>query len=134
MKQCRGCGRELTKRSQKVYCSVDCQHSSTRAGRTAEWLKSGVASVGSKAAHYVRRHLLDEQDGCCAICGIVEEWNGQPLVLIPDHIDADASNNRRENLRMICPNCDSQLPTYKSRNRGKGRHFRRECHASGQSY
>ena len=51
-----------------------------------------------------------------------------------DHIDGDATNNRRENLRLVCPNCDSQLPTYKSRNRGKGRHFRRQRYANGQSY
>lgn len=51
-----------------------------------------------------------------------------------DHIDGDAANNRRDNLRMVCPNCDSQLPTFKSRNRGKGRHSRRERYANGQSY
>ena len=56
------------------------------------------------------------------------------LVLVLDHVDGDASNNRRENLRLICPNCDSQLPTYKSRNRGKGRAWRRERYASGKSY
>jgi len=56
------------------------------------------------------------------------------LVLVLDHIDGDSRNNVRENLRMVCPNCDSQLPTYKSKNRGKGRHFRRERYANGQSY
>jgi hypothetical protein len=50
-------------------------------------------------------------DGCCDICGMVEEWNDLPLVFVLDHIDGDATNNRRENLRMVCPNCDSQLPS-----------------------
>lgn len=51
-----------------------------------------------------------------------------------DHIDGDATNNHRDNLRMVCSNCDSQLPTFKSRNRGNGRHFRRERYAEGKSY
>lgn len=59
---------------------------------------------------------------------------GSPLFLVLDHIDGDASNNRRGNLRLICPNCDSQLPTYKARNRGRGRHSRRQRYANGQSY
>jgi uncharacterized Zn finger protein (UPF0148 family) len=56
------------------------------------------------------------------------------LALVLDHVDGDPTNNRRENLRLVCPNCDSQLATYKSRNRGKGRHFRRQRYADGQSY
>jgi len=42
-----------------------------------------------------------------------------------DYIDGNPENNDLKNLRMICPNCDAQLPTYKSKNKGKGRHFRR---------
>lgn len=134
MRQCLGCGCELTKRSQKLYCSVRCQRSLERARKTALWLKTGEAIVVAKKNHYVRLHLLDEQEGCCDTCGIVEEWNDLPLVFVLDHVDGNASNNRRDNLRMICPNCDSQLPTFKSRNRGKGRHLRRERYANGQSY
>lgn len=51
-----------------------------------------------------------------------------------DHTDGNPTNNRRENLRLVCPNCDSQLPTYKSRNRGNGRSFRRQRYADGLSY
>ena len=62
------------------------------------------------------------------------EWNGLPLVLVLDHVNGDPEDNRRENLRLVCPNCDSQLPTYKARNKGKGRAWRRERYANGQSY
>ena len=42
-----------------------------------------------------------------------------------DHIDGNASNNRRDNLRCICPNCDSQLDTYKSKNKNGARYYYR---------
>lgn len=40
-------------------------------------------------------------------------------------IDGNASNNRRDNLRCICPNCDSQLDTYKSKNKNGARYYYR---------
>ena len=43
-------------------------------------------------------------------------WNGKPVTFIADHIDGNSNNNRRDNLRMIDPACDSQLDTYKSKN------------------
>jgi hypothetical protein len=76
---------------------------------------------------------MTTQDGCCALCGLTSEWQGQPLVLVLDHIDGNADNNARSNLRMVCPNCDSQLPTYKNRNLGRGRHLRRQRYADGES-
>ncbi|WP_286195700.1 HNH endonuclease [Synechococcus sp. CCAP 1479/9] len=38
-------------------------------------------------------------------------WNGQPLGLILDHISGNARDNRPENLRLLCPNCDAQNAT-----------------------
>ncbi|MBP3082470.1 HNH endonuclease [Mycobacteroides abscessus subsp. abscessus] len=134
MRLCRGCGSPLEKRSQKIYCSNACQGSARRKASTKRWLESGEAYITSLPSHYIRLYLIEAQSGCCAICGGASVWQALPLTLIMDHIDGNATNNRRENLRLVCPNCDSQLPTYKSRNRGNGRHYRRERYANGQSF
>lgn len=65
---------------------------------------------------------------------MAEDRGSEYRLLVLDHVDGDAGNNRRENLRMVCPNCDSQLPTYKSRTRGRGRRARRQRYADGKSY
>ena len=55
----------------------------------------------------------------CQCCGIGPEWQGKQMPLILDHINGINNDNRIENLRFVCSNCDSQLPTYKSRNIGR---------------
>ncbi|MUL83898.1 MULTISPECIES: HNH endonuclease signature motif containing protein [unclassified Mycolicibacterium] len=134
MRGCRACGSPLSKRSQKVYCGNACQALARRDASTKRWLESGEARVNSHPGHYIREYLAAAQSGCCAICGAASVWQGVPLILVLDHIDGNPTNNCRDNLRLICPNCDSQLPTYKSRNRGNGRHYRRQRYANGQSY
>ena len=80
-----------------------------------------------------KRVLLCKRGRHCAICGLTE-WRGQPVPLVLDHINGDAADWRVLNLRLICGNCDMQLPTFKSRNRGHGRAWRRQRYADGLSY
>lgn len=47
----------------------------------------------------------------CAECGIAE-WRGKTLVIQLDHVNGDSSDNRLDNLRMLCPNCHSQTETF----------------------
>ena len=47
----------------------------------------------------------------CSICGQLPEWQGKPLTLILDHINGTNKDNRLENLRWVCPNCNQQLDT-----------------------
>lgn len=51
----------------------------------------------------------------CAICGLPPVWNGKELSLTLDHINGCNHDNRLENLRWICPNCDRQLSTFGSK-------------------
>jgi hypothetical protein len=74
--------------------------------------------------HCHKRKLLKEGilTNKCDECGI-HEWLNKPLVCELDHIDGNAYNNKRENLRMLCPNCHSQTPTFRGKNRkNKGWH------------
>ena len=70
---------------------------------------------------FAKQHILKEQNNRCAVCNTLDLWNKKKLVFVLDHIDGDASNNSRKNLRLVCPNCDSQLPTFKSRNKNSAR-------------
>ena len=53
----------------------------------------------------------------CAMpgCEVGTEWNGAPLVLQLDHINGVFDDSRRENLRLLCPNCHSQTKTFAGR-------------------
>ena len=80
-----------------------------------------------------RNFLIDKRGHTCQICNN-SEWCGKPIPLETDHIDGNHNNNEESNLRLICPNCHAQTPNYKARNKGNGRHYRRQRYAEGKSY
>ena len=66
----------------------------------------------------LRKRVLSDElvPYVCQICGQKPIWKGKPMPLILDHINGVRDDNRLFNLRFVCSNCDTQLPTYKARN------------------
>ena len=52
----------------------------------------------------------------CSICNLEPFWNGKKLTLILDHINGKNNDDRLNNLRWVCPNCNQQLETTGTKN------------------
>jgi len=69
-------------------------------------------------AHQIRAALLEiGVPYICKICGNDGTWNGVKLTLEIDHINGIRADDRKSNLRFLCPNCHSQTKNYRSKNR-----------------
>lgn len=144
---CKHCSREITNKGSLVSHEMVCRLNPNRTSHkrssesgaqkgTVPWNKGQI--VG-RSKHWDKKYPLDKilvenstyprhclkkrviNSGLipyrCACCEIGPVWNGKPMPLILDHVNGVSNDNRIENLRFVCSNCDSQLDTYKSRNR-----------------
>jgi hypothetical protein len=66
----------------------------------------------------LKKRLYDEgiKERKCCLCGQGEEWNGMKISLILDHINGVHNDNRIDNLRIVCPNCNAGLDTFAGKN------------------
>ena len=135
-KCCKNCKKNFTvtgRTIRQIYCSQKCQQDYSYK------LKKEKIKISKNCDDIFltnttrKRYIIDERGHKCEICKIIK-WMEQDAPLVLDHIDGNSDNNMLDNLRLVCGNCDMQLPTYKSKNRGNGRHSRRKRYAEGKSY
>jgi hypothetical protein len=74
---------------------------------------------GTIGRQSVKNRIMNQnlKENICEICKQKPFWNGKPMVLILDHINGIYNDNRLENLRLVCPNCNSQLETTNGKNK-----------------
>jgi 5-methylcytosine-specific restriction endonuclease McrA len=81
-------------------------------------IKLFVKNSKYKNYSHLKKRIIKENllPYICQICKLPDSWREKKLSLVLDHINGVKKDNRLSNLRFVCPNCDSQLPTFKSKN------------------
>lgn len=115
-----------TIKKRTVKDGIDCSH--MRSFGKAEGRNWGSPSLSHdkifiqdfKGARKTAKRRLIE-DGIlkevCSICSQPPTWHGGKLVMVLDHINGVKNDYRISNLRLLCPNCNSQTSTFSGRNR-----------------
>ncbi|WP_375419040.1 HNH endonuclease signature motif containing protein [uncultured Hymenobacter sp.] len=71
-------------------------------------------------SHKLKIRLIEEGmfARVCSSCGL-ERWLDKVIPLELDHINGVNTDNRIENLRLLCPNCHALTETYRGKNQRK---------------
>ncbi len=103
--------------------NLDCSHWTgqgwNKGQRTKDW--SQYTRIKS-----LKLHLIRERSHQCENCRR-EKWEGEDIPLEVDHVDGDRTNNKEENLKLLCCNCHALTPTWRGRNNIKKEVVQRYC-------
>lgn len=123
-KYCLNCGKEITHKNANKYCSSDCQFEYKQKNYIKRWKEGLETGLSGKygISDRIRKYLMDKYNCSCQKCG----WNkvhpitgNVPLQI--HHIDGDCTNNKEENLQLLCPNCHALTENYGNLNKNATR-------------
>lgn len=123
---CLFCGKEID--CKKKFCSNKHQADYKHREYIQRWKDGGEDGlVGAYGiSNHIRNYLLEKNNYKCEICGwgeINTFTNTVPLEV--HHIDGNYTNNKEENLQVLCPNCHSLTETHKSHNKiGRSKRYK----------
>ena len=115
-------GRSIIKKYIDIY-NIETSHFDTHKERYEKNLKKFVKLSNDEifvehstynSGNKIKNRLYEEglKERKCELCGQDENWHGKYMNLVLDHINGIHDDNRLENLRIVCPNCNATLPTH----------------------
>ncbi len=113
---CLHCAKQQPKKKNSTasYCDTTCQMAHRWTLVKARMLSGDLEGIGRS---YLRKFIEETRGNYCEECGQEPFWNGKPLTLEMDHISGDRSDNHPNNLRLLCPHCHTQTPTWGKKKR-----------------
>jgi len=152
-KLCKTCTKVIPWSKKKNYfCNQSCAATTRNMGMRrhgnprnkccmcATWVKPGVVACIKHSTEHkiltgagitskpVRDFLSRTRGWACEMCELTE-WLDHPIPLELDHIDGNHMNNLVDNIRLLCHNCHALTPTFRAKNKGNGREYRRKAYA-----
>ena len=127
---CECCGKDIYNKPHGTkYCSLKCQAKHQQEDYIKRWKNGEESGLSGRygISQRIRNYLFEKYDSKCQKCGWGEKnpiTNKVPLQI--HHIDGDCTNNKEENLQLLCPNCHSLTETFGSLNENSKRVFRKQ--------
>ena len=126
---CLNCGKELTyKQRNNKFCSSQCLNDYRYKNAVQKILKGeNLISGANGVPRFLKRYLMELHNNKCEKCGWGEEHpitHNIPLEV--HHIDGDCTNNKLENLQLLCPNCHCLTENFGSLNKNSKRFHRKK--------
>lgn len=119
---CECCGKELVNKNSK-FCSSQCFSEYMYEKKIQEWKEQPEHFLKEEIPGFIKRYLMAKYECKCQKCGWgeINETTGK-IPLEVHHINGDCTDNREENLQLLCPNCHSLTPNHGSLNRNSKRY------------
>ena len=122
---CIECGKEIIKKNARRFCSHTCGNIYRQKEYVLKWLSGEISGSAKYVPNPIERWIREQKGEQCWHCGWKEinPITGKVPVQV-NHIDGHSSNNRPENLELLCPNCHSLTPTFGGLNKNSDRIWR----------
>lgn len=120
---CKYCGNKL-KNKRSVFCDNTCYSKFKRKEYLERWKSGEENGLSGKyeIRECVRDFLIESANYCCEVCGcnMVNPYTHKTILQI-HHKDGDCTNNKPNNLMVLCPNCHAMTENFGSRNKNATR-------------
>ena len=121
IRKCLFCGKDIERGK---FCDNICHSKYKEKQYIERWKKGEETGLSGKygISRMVRNYIFEAKENKCECCGksYINPYTGLSVLQI-HHIDGDCTNNREENLQLLCPTCHAMTENFGSRNKNATR-------------